>query len=195
MKTNQPRAVGLRDLGQLTIRGNVAFAVRCAQRIRPCFKLPQDHPGGREQTAAVERAIRVAGLVCQGLPTEPGQAAAAARVAERAAAAVSKITGFAGYGAVRAAEAAAHAEACVSTPSDSGNLAVVAAAFSAARVLAANTDAIAFEVVAEAMCADLDKLRSLAPGNCEVLGPAVDPTESGPLGALWPAGVPACFAG
>ena len=44
MKTNQPRVVGLNDLGQLTMRANVAFAVRCAQRIRPCFEIPADAP-------------------------------------------------------------------------------------------------------------------------------------------------------
>src|SRR5260370_6078856 len=108
MKTDQPRAVGLNDLGKLTLRANVAFAVRCAQRIRPCFKLPADAPRRREQMAAVDGAIRVAAAFCRGLPGEAGRAATAARVAAVVADEAHEVTGYAGFAAVRAAEAAAN---------------------------------------------------------------------------------------
>src|SRR6266852_8407070 len=97
MKSNQPRAVALNDLAQLTLRANVAFAVRCAQRIRPCFMLPANAPRRREQMAAVDRAIRVATAFCRGLPGETGQAAAAARVAGDVAEETCEFTRFAGY--------------------------------------------------------------------------------------------------
>src|SRR5438876_10028848 len=106
MKGDQPRVVALNDLAQLTLRGNVAFAVRCAERIRPCFKLPADAARGREQTTAVDRAIRVATAFCRGLPVEAGQAAAVARVAGVVADETCEFTRFRGYGAGRAAAAA-----------------------------------------------------------------------------------------
>jgi len=194
MKTNPPRVVGLNDLGQLTMRANVAFAVRCAQRIRPCFSVPAG-PRQREQVAAVDRAIRVAAAFCQGVPAEAGQAAAAARVAEMAAEENGEHTCYAGYAAVRAAEAAANAEEYLLNATDGGMIEIVAAAFGAGRVLAANVDSFGLDLVVAALYADLEKLVSLAQGTCEDLGTAFDPSETGPLGPLWPAGTPACFAG
>jgi hypothetical protein len=193
METNQPRTVGLNDLGQLTLRANVAFAVRCAQRMRPCFKLPSDAPRRREQMAAVDGAIRVAAAFCRGLPGEPGRAAAAARVAGVVAEETSEVTGYAGYAAVRAAEAAANAEEVVRNPSDNDAIEVVAAAFGAGRVLAANTGAFTLDLVVAALYADVETLKSMGHGSCLDLGAPVDPSESGPLGSLWPAGTPVWF--
>src|SRR5437764_8199587 len=105
METKEPQAVTLNDLGELTLRANVAFAVRCAQRLRPRFKLPADAPRRREQLAAMDGAIRVAVAFCRGVPGETGQVAAAARavlvVAEQAVG-----TGYVAYAAVHAAKAA-----------------------------------------------------------------------------------------
>jgi len=193
MQANQPRAIALGDLGRLTMRANVVFAVRCAQRMRPCFNIPADAPRRREQMAAVDAAISVAAAFCQDLPAEPGRAAAAARTAEVAAEETSEITGFSGYAAVRAAEAAACAEEVIRDPGGSSVTEVVAAAFGAGRVLAANTDAFTLDVVVAALHADMEKLLSMAHGTCENLGPPVDPSESGPLGPLWPAATPAWF--
>jgi len=196
MATNQPRTVGLNDLGQLTIRANVVFAVRCAQRIRPCFQLPPDAPHRREQMATIDAAIRLAARFCQGLPAEPGRAVAAAQAAAVVAEATYEFTNFAAFAAVRAAEAAAHAEEFRKHPGDSGSMAVVAAAFGAARVLAANADMFALPTVTDALYADVQKLLNLAnDAGDDVIGPAVDPSENGPLGPLWPAGPPACFGG
>jgi hypothetical protein len=193
MNTNEPRVVGLSDLGQLTLRGNVAFAVRCARRMRPCFKLPADAPRRRLQMVAVDGAIRVAAAFCQGLPVEPGQAAAAARAAGVVADETCEFTQFAGYAAVRAAEAAANAEEVERDRSNSRVIEVVAAAFGAGRVLSANTDPSTLDLVVAALHTDLQKLLSLGHGTCEDLGPPVDPSEGGPLGPLWPAGTPAWF--
>jgi len=190
MKNEQPRAIGLNDLGQLTLRGNVAFAVRCALRIRPCFELPADAPRQREKVAAVDRAIRLAAAFCNGQPLERGAAAAIARVAEAVAEETSEFTRCAGYAAVRAAEAAANAEEVVRNPNDSGIMEVVAAAFGSGRVLAANADTFTLDYVAAVLCADVDKLLSLGHGGSPELGPPLDPSEAGPLGPLWPNGTP-----
>jgi hypothetical protein len=194
MESNQPRVVGLSDLGRLTARANVAFAVRCAQRMRPCFDLPADAPSRREQTAAVDRAIRVAAAFCRGLPGEPGQAAAAVRVARRVADETCEFTRFAGYAAVHAAEAAAYAEELVGHSPDSSMTDVVAAAFGAGRVVAANADPETLDCVAAALYADVEKLGSLGCGDGEELGAPVDPSENGPLGPLWPEGPPSWCA-
>ena len=196
MKGNQPRAVSLSDLAQLTLRANVAFAVRCAQRIRPCFALPEDAPRRREQTGAIDRAIGAATAFCHGQPEEAGRTAAAVSEAAVVAEETCEFTRFAGYAAVRAAEAAAYAEEIVRSPSHSGINDVVAAAFGAGRVLAGNADPHTLDMVVAALFADLEKLLSLAPGNSVDLGPALDPSESGPLGSLWPDGKPSwCVEG
>ncbi len=194
MNQNQPRAVSLSDLGQLPMRSNVAFAVRCAQRLRPCFRLTAQAPRGREQVAAVDAAIGAATAFCSGLPLEPGHAAAAARKASAVAEATYEFTSYAGFAAVRAAHAAACAEAVVGKAPDMDVTEVVAAAFGAARVIAANVDANALDLVVAALYEDVQKLLALARTGVGELGAPVDPAESGPLGALWPAGAPLCFA-
>src|SRR5258707_6490294 len=194
MKSGQPRVITLRDLAQLPLRANVTLAVRCARRIRPCFKLPADAPRRREQTAAVDAAIRVAAAFCRGLPGETGRAADIVRLAETVAEETCELTRFSGYAAVHAAQSAACAEEAVRNPSDANVIAVVVAAFGAVRVLSANSDPFALERVVAAMYQDFENLLSLAPGAIGDLGPALDPSENGPLGSHWPAGIPACFA-
>ena len=194
MTSDPPRAVTLSDLSMLTLRANVAFAVRCARRLRPCFKLPLDAPHRIEQIAVVDAAIGVATAFCQGEPLEPGRAAAAVLAATVVAEETCDFTLFAGYGAVRAAEAAANAEAFVNQQNESSSMEVVAAAFGAGRVLAANADAFTLASVVHALHVDLENLLVLAPGFNQNLGLPVDASEDGPLGPYWPVGTPACFA-
>ena len=61
----QLRTVGLGDLGQLPLRANVAFAVRCALRVRPWLKLPAPVPTTMEQMDLLDRAIELAVAFCQ----------------------------------------------------------------------------------------------------------------------------------
>jgi hypothetical protein len=194
MKSDQARVITLSDLGQLTLRANVAFAVRCAQRVRPCFRLPANAPRRREQIAAVDDAIGVATAFCRGLLEEAGRAAAAVRAAVVVAEETGEFTRYSGYAAVHVASATAHAEKVVRKTKDASTTEVVAAAFGAGRVVAANADAFALDLVVAALHADLVKLLALAGGSNADLGPPVDPSESGPLGPLWPAGMPACYA-
>jgi hypothetical protein len=191
MKSQEPCVVTLSHLGQLPLRANVAFAVRCAQRIRPRFLLPEDAPRRREQFAAVDGAIRVAAAFCRGLSgAEPGRAEEAARRAAIVAEETGQMTSYAGYAAAHAARAAADAEEVAGNKAGAKPLEVVAAAFGAGRVLAANAGAFDLHRVAAALYADVQKLLSMAQSSCEELGSPVDPGEDGPLGALWPDGTP-----
>ena len=82
MKSNQSRGIELRDMGQLTLRANVVFAVRCAQRLRPCFKIPADASRRREKLAGTDGAIRVvAGAAAANLDGPARQALDVAAVA------------------------------------------------------------------------------------------------------------------
>src|SRR5262249_25585726 len=101
----------------------------------------------------------------------------------------------AGYATVRAAEAAAHAEEMMQTPNDSSRVEVIAGAFGAGRVLAANGDLSAMNQLVAALRADVDKLMDLAGGAGKALGPPIDPSETGPLGPLWPDGTPSWCSG
>ncbi len=192
--SDEVRPISLNDLAALTLRANVAFAVRCAHRIKPCLVLPADAPRRGEQMRAVDKAIEVATAFCRGEPGETGRAAAAALAAGVVAEDTYESTRFAAYAAVRAAEAAAAGEEAARNPNQSSVMEAVAGAFGAARVLAANVDNYALDMVVRALRADVDMLLDPAVGTCQDLGAPVDPAESGPLGPLWPAGRPICFA-
>ncbi len=194
MDMNQPTIVGLDDMGQLTMRGNIAFAVRCARRIRPCLDPLGKTPPGIEQLAAIDTAIDIAAAFCGGLPVVAGSAAAAAQTAGAVAAATGRVTRNAGYAAVRAVEAAAHAEEGIRTSNEAHRIEVLAHAFGAGRVLTANVDTFALDLVVAALYADVKWLKEMAQGTYIDLGAALDASAEGPLGPLWPAGTPGCFA-
>jgi hypothetical protein len=194
MDTNQPAAIGLNDMGQLTMRGNVAFAVRCARRMRPCLDLLDNTPSKQEQLAAIDAAIEIAAAFCRGLPAATGRAAAAAQLAGAVAAETGKFTRHAGYAAVRAVEAAAYAEEGIRNSSEGGKIEVVAAAFGAGRVLTGNVDTFALDLVLAALFSDVKLLKEMAHGTCADLGLPIESSAAGPLGQLWPAGTPGCFA-
>jgi hypothetical protein len=194
MDANQPVIIGLDDMGQLTMRGNVAFAVRCARRMRPCLDLLGNSPSKPEQLAAIDAAIEIAAAFCRSLPAGTGRAAAAAQLAGAVASETGKFTRYAGYAAVRAVEAAAHAEEGIRTSSEAHRIEVMAHAFGAGRVLTANVDTFALDMVVEALHADVKLLKEMAKGTYVDLGASLDASADGPLGQLWPAGTPGCFA-
>jgi hypothetical protein len=193
-KAQKPRVVSLADLAQLTLRGNVAFAVRCAKRLRPFFSLPEGAPHRTEQIAAVDGAIRIAAGFCMGVTLEPGRALAAVKLAIPVADATYEDTRCAAFAAIRAAEAVVNAEEYLRNPKDDSLLIeTVAAAFGAGRVLAANTDMFAQDLVVATLVEDADKLMELSRGAAQQIGAAIDLGPSGPLGILWPLGVPFGF--
>jgi hypothetical protein len=185
MLKQRPQEVGLHELGQLTLRANVAYAVRCARRIRPCFTLPAETPQRQEQTAAVDSAIRLAEDFCRTLPSASGPASSAARTAGEVAEATCTFTRFAGYAAMHAVEAAAFATEAARAPEDHLLHQVVAASYAAGRVVTSNADRFTLDIVLAALRHDLETLLTLSHGTLEELGEPIDPSEGGPLGPLW----------
>jgi hypothetical protein len=60
----------------------------------------------------------------------------------------------------------------------------------AADARAAHAAAAAARAARAATSRDLDRLIALNPGAPDALGAPIDPSEAGPLGPLWPQGVP-----
>jgi len=170
----------IRDrLAQLPRRAVVAFAARCARRVQPLtHALPQQ---GRDaiDRDAIDRAIAIAEAFAKGTDV----ASAAADAAARAATAANKddAAGAATWAAAAAVAAAAVAVANAAWAAD-------AAARAAARA-ATDTEA-AWAAAWAAADDDLDRLIALNLGQPGTLGAPIDPSKSGPLGPLWPQGVP-----
>jgi hypothetical protein len=151
-------------LAQLPHHAVVAFAARCARRVQPLTHvLPQQ---GRD---VIDRALASAEAFAKG--------AAAARAADARADA-------------RAVDAwvAARADA----RADAADVAAAWAAWdtNAAAAAAWAAHAANWADARAAAASDLDRLIALNPGEPDALGAPIDPSEAGPLGPLWPQGVP-----
>lgn len=162
------------EFGRLPTRAMFALAVRSAARERHLFDPPGDDPARNQDHAAVTRAVRIARDFAAGGPV-PDDAYAAARLASDA------------------------TDGCV--PNEPAT--VPQNAFAVAFALGRMAEGRVFEVpwslypalrqftpeFAAALRADYERLVSLGLGEFPKLGPAVDPSEAGPLGPLWPDGV------
>jgi hypothetical protein len=193
--SDQPSLPTEDDLKKLPLLAIVAYAVRCARRAQPVL---DTIPSFAMHGAAVEQAISLAERFCVGanLNAAPD---AAERAAEAAGRAASVAQSFAGGSAVAlaagAAQAAAQAIAAVedswADPNSADRVvrAVTNGAGRASRAVAADrTAADRTAAVNAAARADYDRLLSLNPGTYPDLGEPIDPTETGPLGSLWPEG-------
>src|SRR5262249_27304054 len=160
METTPPAEVTLGDLGALTLRGAVAYAARCARRLRPLFILPEDSGETREQMVAVDLAIEAAESYAQALSAHP-LTPAVVRQAYVAAEETGDATHFAAYAAAHAVQAAAYASQARDHENQGVVMEVVAAAFGASRVLLANTPIEAVDTVRATLRADFDKLQEL----------------------------------
>jgi len=188
--SDQPSLPTEDDLKKLPLLAIVAYAVRCARRAQPVL---DTIPSFAMHGAAVEQAISLAERFCVGadLNAAPDAAERAADAAGRAA---SVAQSFAGGSAVAlaagAAQAAAQAIAAVEdswADPHSADRVVRAVTYGAGRASrAVATDRTA--AVSAAARADYDRLLSLHPGTYPDLGEPIDPTETGPLGSLWPEG-------
>jgi PTS system nitrogen regulatory IIA component len=181
----------LDELKQLPLRAVVALAARCARRVQPFFKLPDDHPEKQRHVAAVERAIRTAEEFVRGIPVAaPDAAASAARSASLAysAARVASLALWAAEAASKASDAEAASDAVQAAGRASG--AVWDAAKAAGNAARAAGDAAnaynAWFTAAAASRSDFSQLCGLGLGRFPELGEPFDPSENGPLGPLWP---------
>lgn len=201
-------------LAQLPLHAIVAFAARCARRVEPLYRLPDRTPVALKHTRNVKAAIKIAERFASvSGPSYTRDAASAARAADAAHdAAASAAHASADAPAVSAdkaafkiaaavARAAAHA-ARVVDEANSANADVVAdraawqvadRAADAARAAEAARSAVdkgSLEIIYEP---DLAALTRLNLGQFPELGDPIDPSESGPLGPLWPDGEPAWY--
>ena len=190
--SDQPSLPTEDELKKLPLLAIVAYAVRCARRAQPIFAAI---PNLATHGAAVEQAISFAERFCVGKDLNAA-VDAVERAAERAADAAAVARQFAGGNAAAlaagAAQAAAQATAAVEDSWADPNTAdrVVRAATYAAGRASRAVAADRCAAVSAAARADYDRLRSLNLGTYPELGQPIDPTETGPLGPLWPEGPP-----
>jgi hypothetical protein len=178
-----------RRLRKLPLRAQLAFAARCARRVQPLATRLSDDLANHE---AVERAIAVAEQFARGhLPNhaEPESAYEGARDAARAAWDAGDHT------ASRARDAAAYAAQAAGYASQGPRLGPAANASRAAFYADNDGSDAAGAVKAraafdEAASSHLTKLARLKLGTFPQFGDPIDPSESGPLGPLWPKGAP-----
>ena len=157
-------------LAQLPHHAAVAFAARCARRVQPLtHALPQQ---GRD---AIDRASESAEAFAKGTADAAADDAASRADASRADAEAAVAAKAAG--AARAGAEAAWADAADVARADAAG---AAAAWAAAAALVAGA----------AAASDLDRLIALKRGEPDTLGAPIDQSEAGPLGPLWPQGMP-----
>jgi len=189
--SDQPSLPTEDDLTKLPLLAIVAYAVRCARRALPVVDTVSSFA---MHGAAVKEAISLVECFCVGedLNAAPDAVERAADAAGRAA---SVAQSFAGGSAVAlaagAAQAAAQATAAVedswADPNSADRIvrAATYAAGRASRAVAADRCA----AVSAAARADYDRLLSLNLGTYPDLGQPIDPTDTGPLGPVWPEGL------
>jgi len=173
------------QLAQLPHHAVVAFAARCARRVQPLtHALPQQ---GRD---AIDRAIASAKAFAKGTADAAADDAAARADAARADAAradAEAAVAAKAAGAARAGAEAAWADAAdVARADAAGDAAAWAADAALVAGAAADDEAAAWAAAAS----DLERFIALKLGEPDTLGAPIDPSEAGPLGPLWPHGVP-----
>ncbi|MBV8267584.1 MAG: hypothetical protein JO252_14765 [Planctomycetaceae bacterium] len=172
-------------LAQLPHHAAVAFAARCARRVQPLtHALPQQ---GRD---AIDRASESAEAFAKGTADAAADAAAARADAARADAAradAEAAVAAKAAGAARAGAEAAWADAADVARADAAG---AAAAWAAAAALVAGAAAADEAAAWAAASSDLDRLIALKRGEPDTLGAPIDQSEAGPLGPLWPQGMP-----
>jgi len=188
-------------LAQLPRRAVVAFAARCTRRVQPLTHfIPQ------QDRDAIDRAIASAEAFAKG--TAADWAAHRAAAADARAAAVAVVAAAADAARATAADATRAAAVADAVADDAAWADAVAdaraadaatadddawAAADARAAVAWATDAAARAARAATRAAtsrDLERLIALNLGQPGTLGAPIDPSEAGPLGPLWPQGVP-----
>ena len=152
----------------------VAFAARCALRVQPLYDLPPDHPDRKKNLQAVDLAVRLAAA---------GSASLTARSATDAADAANACSADAGYASAYAAAAAA-AAASTACPADPAYDAADAAFDAADAAFDAAVDLV------PSIRVDFGRVHTLVGQVPSLFNQPIDATEAGPLGPLWPEGMP-----
>jgi hypothetical protein len=173
------------DLEKLPLLALVAFAARCARRVQPLYRLPKDYPHKIEYERAVERALQMAETFAAGM--------ANILVVDKVVADHTVMAAVEAEAAKAAAEAAVYAAEAASNAARPSGAAVVTAVTATDENAKAAVDKPFSGYVARAAESDYEKLLALDLGNYPDLGRTVDPSESGPLGPLWPDEAPGWY--
>jgi hypothetical protein len=169
-----PELPSVEELKQLPLRAIVAYAARCAHRVQPpveSFGLTTWHK------ESLKHAILVAEEFARGVTT----AAIVKTALDTAVAARRTIWDHPAADAACAAAEAAFITASYADAADAAD---------AASLIVAS---IADSAQAQAARADFIHLLGLGLGLSQEFGQPIDPSESGPLGPLWPKGEPEWF--
>jgi hypothetical protein len=192
MATITAREVTLQDLGELCMRATIAFAARCARRVRPGMdELPDDFPDLDKALATIDAAIVAAETYAQARISRYADAEATAQAALQIAEAAYPYRRLGAYAAAHAAKAAAEAIRAGERANDAIAMEVLAGAYGANRVALTDgtgqrQDEPTASRIKAAIFADFEVLRKLAGGTFRDLGDPIDTSEGGPLGPLWP---------
>jgi hypothetical protein len=211
----ESRSVTQAELRNLPLLAAVALAVRCVRRVQPLFRACRDDGDWERLHRTVESAIAAAAMVAAGANV-PDMAASTKQLAELAReVSKSPLTPPADQVAVAAAHAAHAAAAALAgdaeeTISQAGDAFWVTADLVAFHnVLAGDLDVATAELdkalcgqwddsgadeMRDALATDYENLRTQDLGHFPNAGKPVDPSDQGPLGPLWPDGVPSWYA-
>ncbi len=177
----------LSDLAELPPRGNVAIAVRCALRLAGFVRLPADFEDREACQSIYDAALARATAFANGGADDGDRLQELIAAAYQMAELTADLTGYAAHAVAHAIQAVSFAR---DIDSENGNIKamqLVASAFGACRVLIQRGRTLGTEAGISAVRADLAVLKDTP------VAPGVDPSENGPLGSLWPEGVPAGF--
>jgi hypothetical protein len=184
MQPENLREPQLNDLCCLTMLGNAVYAVRCARRMQPRFRVPGS-PHEDQMKTIVNNAIGWAEKYVQtgeGL-VERGEELA--KVVSEIANATCDETDYAAFAAFHSVRGAILVAQNPTQADADAFMQIVAAAFGSSRVLMANVPSWFRALAVKSMLADYEKLLALGTETGTQRGPLIDATEQGPLGALW----------
>ena len=200
------------DLNMLPLRALVAFAARCVRRVQPLYYLPKETKDRLCHIAAVDRAAEFAERIAangEGFGHNAGvidDALAAMRAVGNGT--VARLAAIAAFHAASAAAQAMHLDAGatrlhVRLARQMAGVAADRSGVSLGITLAAaraNPEFVGlpaihagYDVLLKFAFSDSQRLLDLNLGTFPDPGQPVDPTESGPLGHLWPEGAPAWY--
>ncbi len=188
--------ISLMEFWPLPLRAKCGLALRCVRRVEQFFTFPENDPEAAQHLKAFADAKALALAFALGSDEAPDEAERIRIVttAYATAEATHEMTQFAGYSAAHAAQIVRLAAQIPSESNNESQMEAMASAFGSYRVVLSNAMPFAKELVEMTLRQELDKAISLELGANPDRGKPLDPSDEGPLGPLWPLGVPMGYA-
>ncbi|MEI7684942.1 MAG: hypothetical protein WCL32_07925 [Planctomycetota bacterium] len=191
MKRPQPASpepdVSMSELAQLPPRGSVAIAVRCANRLAPFFRLPDDFEDREACQSIYDAALARATNYARGGADDGERLRELTEAAYQMAELTAEITEYASYAVAHAVQAVGFAREVDGDAAAQKLMQLVASTFGACRVLIQRGRSLGTEAGVAAIRGDLEALKDIP------VAAGVDPSATGPLGDYWPEGKPLGF--